>query len=114
MCEKITEEQDVDQFPVKATDYNTIERMEERRRSYFKNNRTNPIIWGPSTEYTPACHGPQLGAHIEAEWTCPDHFGHDNYQRGHLPQLCIRASGWKARLLAFLLFWAMKKTKYDE
>src|ERR1035437_81506 len=34
----------------------------------------------------------RLGAHIESQWTRPDHFAHCNYQRGHLPQLCIIAS----------------------
>jgi len=45
----------------------------------------------------------RLGSHIEAEWTTPEHWAHNNYERSHLPQLCIRASGWKARLLAALL-----------
>ena len=83
---------------------------ENRRELYFKGGKTNPIVWGPNEDYTPAYHGPQLGAHIESEWTCPDHWAHDNYQRGHLIQLCIKASGWKARLLSILLFWTIKKT----
>lgn len=57
----------------------------------------------PSKSYDPSIHGQPLGAHIEAAWTWPGHFAHDNYQRGHLPQLCIKASGWKAKLLAFFL-----------
>lgn len=52
----------------------------------------------------PQRYGGKLNSHIEADWTSGDHFAHDNYQRGHLPQLCIKASGWKARLLA-LFFW---------
>jgi len=88
MCQKITEEQKFEQF-----NNNINKQRNEQRKSYFKNKKTNPIIWGPSTEYIPAHHGPQLGAHIEVEWTCPEHFGHDNYQRGHLPQLCVQASG---------------------
>lgn len=47
-------------------------------------------------------HG-RKGSHIQAEWTTPDHWAHNNYERSHLPQLCIRASGWKARLLALLV-----------
>ncbi len=43
-------------------------------------------------------------AHIEAEWTTPCHWAHNNYERTHLPQLCIRASGWKAKLLALFLW----------
>lgn len=46
----------------------------------------------------------RLGSHIDSEWTWPEHWAHNNYERSHLPQLCIRASGWKARLLA-LFFW---------
>jgi hypothetical protein len=55
---------------------------------------------------TQSVHG-RLGAHIQAEWTTPEHWAHNNYERSHLPQLCIRASGWKARLLA-LLVWPQK------
>ena len=47
-------------------------------------------------------HG-RKGAHVHAQWTTPDHWAHNNYERSHLPQLCIRASGWKARLLACIL-----------
>lgn len=47
------------------------------------------------------------GAHVHAVWTTPEHFAHNNYERSHLPQLCICASGWKARLLA-LLVWPEK------
>lgn len=52
----------------------------------------------------PDKYGGKLKSHVECEWTFGDHFAHDNYQRGHLPQLFIKASGWKARLLA-LFFW---------
>lgn len=45
----------------------------------------------------------RLGSHVEAEWTTPEHWAHNNYDRSHLPQLCVRASGWKARLLAVFL-----------
>ena len=55
---------------------------------------------------TQAAHG-RRGAHVQAEWTTPEHWAHNNYERSHLPQLCIRASGWKARLLA-LLVWPDK------
>jgi len=54
-------------------------------------------------EETQKTHG-RRGAHIEAKWTTPDHWGHNNYERSHLPQLCVRASGWKARVLALLLW----------
>jgi len=52
---------------------------------------------------TQAIHG-RNGAHVEAEWTTCEHWAHDNYGRSHLPQLCIRASGWKARLIALILW----------
>ena len=52
---------------------------------------------------TQAQHG-RRGAHVEAEWTTPEHWAHNNYERSHLPQLCIRASGWKARVLALILW----------
>jgi hypothetical protein len=52
----------------------------------------------------PEGYGGKLNSHIECQWTAREHFTHDNYNRGHLPQLCIKASGWKARLLA-LFFW---------
>lgn len=52
----------------------------------------------------PEHYGGKWNSHIESQWTTPEHFAHNNYQRGHLPQLCIKASGWKARLLA-LFFW---------
>ena len=58
---------------------------------------------------TQAIHG-RRGAHIQAEWTTPEHWAHNNYERSHLPQLCVRASGWKARLLA-LLVWPRKPWK---
>lgn len=89
-----------------ATDDGSFHQL---REDYLKGGRTNPIAWGPYETYAPAHFGPQLGAHVEMEWTCPDHWAHDNYQRGHLPQLCIKASGWKARLLSILLFWTIKK-----
>lgn len=44
------------------------------------------------------------GAHIEAKWTTPEHFAHNNYEIGHLPQICVIASGWKARLIALILW----------
>lgn len=44
------------------------------------------------------------GSHIEAKWTTPEHFAHNSYDRSHLPQICIKASGWKARIIAFVLF----------
>lgn len=46
---------------------------------------------------------PKQGAHVESRWTTPEHFAHNNYERTHLPQLCVVASGWKARLLALVL-----------
>jgi len=70
--------------------------------------KTKPMVYGPYENVNVAEHGGELPAHIEGRWTWPDHFAHCNYQRGHLPQLCIIASGWKARVLAFLLFWAME------
>lgn len=62
--------------------------------------------WGPYDDFSknPERYGGVLNSHVEAQWTTPEHFAHNNYNRGHLPQLCIEASGWKARLLA-LLFW---------
>jgi hypothetical protein len=47
------------------------------------------------------------GSHIEAMWTTSEHWAHNNYERGHLPQLCVRASGWKARLISLIL-WPKK------
>lgn len=63
-------------------------------------------IWGRSypcknIEVEQLIHG-RLGSHSQAEWTTPEHFAHNNYQRSHLPQLIIKASGWKARLLALI------------
>lgn len=52
---------------------------------------------------TQARHG-RKGAHIEAEWTMWEHWAHNNYERSHLPQLCVRASGWKARIIALILW----------
>jgi len=62
--------------------------------------------YGPYSEFlrNPTRYGGKLKSHIECEWTLVDHFAHNNYQRGHLPQLCIIASGWKAKLLALLLW----------
>lgn len=57
-------------------------------------------------------HG-RKGAHAHAEWTTPEHWAHNNYERSHLPQLCIRASGWKARILACLL-WPKKPWNFDD
>lgn len=48
-------------------------------------------------------HGRQ-SSHIEACWTTPDHFAHNNYERSHLPQLCVEASGWKACIIAIILW----------
>jgi hypothetical protein len=63
-------------------------------------------VYGPYSEFlrNPTRYGGKLKSHIECEWTSGDHFAHDNYQRGHLPQLCIKASGWKAKLLALFLW----------
>jgi hypothetical protein len=67
-------------------------------------------FWGrvygayPDFERNPNTYGGKKSAHLESVWTYPDHFAHNNYQYGHLPQICIIASGWKARVLA-LLFW---------
>lgn len=52
---------------------------------------------------TQRVHG-RRSAHIEAEWTTPEHWAHNNYDRSHLPQLCVRASGWKARIIALILW----------
>jgi hypothetical protein len=51
---------------------------------------------------TQAVHG-RHGPHVHAVWTTPEHFAHNNYERSHLPQLCVVASGWKARLIALLV-----------
>lgn len=63
-------------------------------------------IYGPYNDFllAPERYGGKRSAHIEAAWTWPDHFAHNNYERGHLPQICVIASGWKARLLS-LFFW---------
>ena len=45
----------------------------------------------------------KLGPHIEAVWTWPGHFAHDSYQRKHLPQINVTASGWIARVIGFVL-----------
>lgn len=68
--------------------------------------RFNGHVWGPYKEFlnNPEKYGGKLKSHITSEWTSFEHFAHDNYQRGHLPQLCIVASGWKAKLLS-LLVW---------
>jgi hypothetical protein len=69
-------------------------------------SRLSGHIWGPYSEFlrNPHKYGFPLKSHIECQWTTPEHFAHDNYRRGHLPQLCIKASGWKAKLLAFILW----------
>ncbi len=51
-------------------------------------------------------HG-RKSSHVEAEWTTPEHWAHNNYERSHLPQLCIRASGWRAVVIAAIL-WPQK------
>ena len=56
----------------------------------------------PQLPYDEQKYGKKLNSHISAKWTYPDHWAHDNYQRSHLPQLCIIASGWKAWILAIL------------
>lgn len=70
--------------------------------------------WGPYKDFSknPEYWGGEWKSHIEATWTTPEHFAHNNYNRGHLPQLCIISSGWKARLLA-LLFWPKPPYKPD-
>ena len=64
----------------------------------------NKHIYGAGGDFinNPDNYGGKLKSHVEATWTYPDHFAHCNYQRGHLPQICIVASGWKAKLLGFL------------
>jgi hypothetical protein len=63
-------------------------------------------VYGPYSDFlrNPDKYGGKSNSHIEAKWTSGDHFAHNNYGRGHLPQLCITASGWKARLLALFLW----------
>jgi hypothetical protein len=68
-----------------------------------------PTAWGACPQYNERDFGPRLSSHVNATWTWPEHWSHDNYQRGHLPQLCIQASGWKAKVLSVLLFWAIDK-----
>lgn len=63
-------------------------------------SRFTGIVYGSYSDF----HGKNAKSHIECEWTTPEHFAHNNYERGHLPQLYIKASGWKAKLLA-LFFW---------
>ena len=68
-------------------------------------------VWGKAYPIrdiieTQAKHG-RKSSHIESEWTSPEHWAHNNYQRSHLPQLCVRASGWKARIIAAIL-WPKK------
>jgi hypothetical protein len=65
--------------------------------------KSNPKVYGTHPDIDVEDYGGKLSSHISGEWTSPSHWAHDNYQRGHLPQLCILASGWKARILAFLL-----------
>ena len=68
--------------------------------------RFTGYAWGPYSEFlrNPKRYGGRWKSQIECSWTTPDHFAHNNYNLGHLPQLCIKSSGWKARLLA-LIFW---------
>lgn len=68
--------------------------------------RFTGYVWGAYPEFlrNPNRYGGKGKSHIECQWTSNEHFAHDNYCRGHLPQLCIIASGWKAKLLA-LIFW---------
>lgn len=63
-------------------------------------SRFTGIVYGSYSDF----HGKNAKSHIECEWTTPEHIAHNNYERGHLPQLYIKASGWKAKLLA-LFFW---------
>lgn len=72
-------------------------------------------VWGPYPEYikNQERYGRPLGSHISSDWTTFEHFSHDNYQRGHLPQLCVVASGWKARLLS-LFIWPSPPYKPEE
>ena len=58
----------------------------------------------PDFRKYPTLYGGKLDSHIESLWTTPEHWAHNNYGRGHLPQLCVRASGWKARLIACILW----------
>lgn len=69
-------------------------------------SRFTGYVYGPYSDFlrNPDKYGGVLGSHIESQWTGNEHFAHSNYNRGHLPQLCIVASGWKARLLS-LFFW---------
>jgi hypothetical protein len=71
-------------------------------------------VHGPYSEFlrNPSRYGGKLSSHIECQWVDTDHFAHNNYQRGHLPQLCITASGWKAQLLALFL-WPKPPYEYD-
>ena len=55
---------------------------------------------------TQAVHG-RKGSHVHVQWTTPEHWAHNNYERSHLPQLCVKASGWKAVALAVIL-WPAK------
>jgi hypothetical protein len=38
---------------------------------------------------------------LEADWTWEGHFAYDSFNCKD-PQLCIKASGWKARILGFI------------
>jgi len=61
-------------------------------------------FWGQAyADFVRAGRNP-AGAHIEAEWTTPDHWGHDGGSRANLPQIVVKASGWKARVIALLLW----------
>lgn len=78
--------------------------MIEKLKTFI--SRFTGYVWGPYSDFlrNPTRYGGKLKSHIECEWTVNDHFAHNNYGRGHLPQLCIKASGWKAKLLS-LFFW---------
>ena len=61
-------------------------------------------FWGQAySDCVPTGHKP-ASAHIEAEWTTPDHWGHNGGARADLPQIVVKASGWKARLIALFLW----------
>ena len=58
-------------------------------------------------------HG-RKSSHIHACWTSPEHWSHNNYERSHLPQICVIASGWKARILACIFLPQTPWIPYDE
>lgn len=69
-------------------------------------SRFTGYAYGPYSDFLrdPERYGGKQKSHIESTWTSPEHFAHNNYGRGHLPQLSIVVSGWKARLLALFLW----------